>query len=74
AHISRGSKPMRECACRNHVRYSRDSPLPLQPGAVRVIACIEDPAVIDKILTHLNHRETASNISRSRKTPALAVL
>jgi len=23
-------------------------------GAVRIIACIEDPAVIDKILAHLN--------------------
>jgi hypothetical protein len=25
-------------------------------GAVKVIACIEDPAVIDKILTHLNEK------------------
>ena len=25
-------------------------------GAVKVIACIEDPAIIDKILTHLNEK------------------
>ncbi|MCP3869621.1 MAG: IS91 family transposase, partial [Gammaproteobacteria bacterium] len=25
-------------------------------GAVRVIACIEDPVVIDKILTHLDEK------------------
>jgi len=25
-------------------------------GAVRVIACIEDPVVIDKILTHLDKK------------------
>jgi hypothetical protein len=27
-------------------------------GAVRVIACIEDPLVIDKILTHLDKEAT----------------
>jgi len=25
-------------------------------GAVKVIACIEDPAIIDKILSHLNEK------------------
>ena len=28
-------------------------------GAVKVIACIEDPMVIDKILTHLNNKTPA---------------
>jgi hypothetical protein len=27
-------------------------------GAVRIIACIEDPVVIEKILTHLNKKDT----------------
>jgi hypothetical protein len=27
-------------------------------GAVKVIACIEDPVVIDKILTHLDKKAT----------------
>ena len=29
-------------------------------GAVKVIACIEDPVVIDKILTHLNEKAVAA--------------
>jgi hypothetical protein len=31
-------------------------------GAVKVIACIEDPVVIDKILTHLNEKAAAAGI------------
>jgi hypothetical protein len=27
---------------------------------VRIIACIEDPAVIEKILTHIERRDAAS--------------
>ena len=30
-------------------------------GAVKVIACIEDPLVINKILTHLNHQAYPNN-------------
>ena len=29
-------------------------------GTVRVIACIEDPAVIEKILTHIERPDVAS--------------
>jgi hypothetical protein len=29
-------------------------------GAVKVIACIEDPVVIEKILTHLNGKATSA--------------
>jgi hypothetical protein len=29
-------------------------------GAVKVIACIEDPVVIEKILTHLNEKATSA--------------
>jgi hypothetical protein len=33
-------------------------------GAVRIIACIEDPVVIEKILTHLDKRGTPTEIPR----------
>jgi hypothetical protein len=29
-------------------------------GAVKVIACIEDPVVIEKILTHLNEKAASA--------------
>jgi hypothetical protein len=32
-------------------------------GAVRIIACIEDPVVIEKILTHLHKKETSAQAS-----------
>jgi hypothetical protein len=32
-------------------------------GAVKIIACIEDPAVIEKILTHLDAKDTALDAS-----------
>ena len=31
-------------------------------GAVRIIACIEDPVVIEKILTHLDKKCTSTEI------------
>ncbi len=31
-------------------------------GAVRIIACIEDPEVIEKILTHLDAKGAARNL------------
>ncbi|UCC15288.1 MAG: hypothetical protein JSW21_04950 [Gammaproteobacteria bacterium] len=31
-------------------------------GAVRVIACIEGPAVVEKILAHIERRETTGAI------------
>lgn len=34
-------------------------------GAVRVIACIEDPLVIEKILTHIERRVAASAMPRA---------
>ena len=33
-------------------------------GAVRIIACIEDPAVIEKSLSHLDAKAPAPNASR----------
>ena len=33
-------------------------------GAVRIIACIEDPLVIEKILTHLDQKSTSIEASR----------
>lgn len=33
-------------------------------GALRIIACIEDPAVIKKILTHLNQKEACAESAR----------
>ena len=31
-------------------------------GAVKVIACVEDPVDIDKILTHLNEKATSAGM------------
>ena len=44
-------------------------------GAVKVIACIEDPVIIDKILTHLNEKAppVEAPLPKSR-APPLAVL
>jgi hypothetical protein len=42
-------------------------------GIVRVIACIEDPAVIEKILAHLQEKDTSvptSLLPESRAPPA----
>jgi hypothetical protein len=33
-------------------------------GAVRIIACIEDPLVIEKILTHLAHKDGSAPAPR----------
>ena len=33
-------------------------------GALRIIACIEDPAVIKKILTHLDKKDACTELSR----------
>jgi len=33
-------------------------------GAVRIIACIEDPVVIEKILTHLDEKGGAAEATR----------
>ena len=41
-------------------------------GAVKVIACIEEPVVIEKILTHLDEKrasEIVSRLSPSRAPP-----
>lgn len=37
------------------------SPLTFYRGAVRIIASIEDPAVIEKILAHIERRDAASS-------------
>ena len=44
-------------------------------GAARVIACIEDPVVIDKILTHLNLNTPAGQapLPHSRAPPQAAL-
>ena len=39
-------------------------------GAVRIIACIEDPAVIEKILAHLAKQDAATELSRLPETRA----
>jgi hypothetical protein len=39
-------------------------------GALRIIACIEDPVVIKKILTHLDSKDTSA--APSRLPPARA--
>ena len=42
-------------------------------GAMKVIACIEDPAVIQKILEHLKHKDQANEskvLPVSRGPPA----
>jgi len=45
-------------------------------GAIKVIACIEDPAVITKILEHLEQRtesaETSPNPARAPPAPSCA--
>ena len=44
-------------------------------GAVKVIACIEDPVVIEKILTHLNEKALplqAPPLPNSRAPPQAA--
>ena len=44
-------------------------------GAVRIIACIEDPAVIEKILAHLDAKAAAAQAARPpprRAPPALS--
>jgi hypothetical protein len=33
-------------------------------GAVRIIACIEDPVVIEKILTHMDAKVADSDVPR----------
>ncbi len=33
-------------------------------GQVKIIACIEDPVVIEKILTHIERKETSTGASR----------
>jgi hypothetical protein len=40
-------------------------------GAVKVIACIEDPVVIEKILTHLNEKaaSAATGLLPERRAP-----
>jgi 23S rRNA U2552 (ribose-2'-O)-methylase RlmE/FtsJ len=38
-------------------------------GAVRIIACIEDPQVIEKILAHLDKKTTDSPGWRGRRKP-----
>jgi hypothetical protein len=39
-------------------------------GAMRIIACIEDPAIIEKILTHLN--ANAAELDATRRPPVRA--
>jgi hypothetical protein len=39
-------------------------------GAVRIIACIEDPAVIEKILAHLDKQDAPPERSRLPETRA----
>ena len=38
-------------------------------GAVRIIASIEDPAVIEKILTHIERRDAASASPHAPRAP-----
>ena len=40
-------------------------------GAVRIIACIEDPDVIEKILTHLDAKGAEPEISSRRSAACL---
>jgi hypothetical protein len=37
--------------------------------ALRIIACIEDPAVIKKILTHLDNKDASASAGPSRLPP-----
>lgn len=41
----------------------RDPPCPECGGKLRVIACIEDPPLIAKILKHLHRREALAGIA-----------
>ena len=41
-----------------------DETCPACGGAVRIIACVENPDVIEKILTHLDAKATASEATR----------
>lgn len=46
-------------------------------GPVRIIACVEDPAVIEKILKHLKERSASTNIVRlppERAPPQIELL
>ena len=45
-------------------------------GAVRIIACIEDPVVIERILIHLDEKNTSAEVSRLPpcRAPPQAVL
>ena len=38
-------------------------------GAVKIIASIEDPVVIDKILSHLNGRDALRTTPRAERAP-----
>ena len=38
-------------------------------GALKIIACIEDPQVIAKILTHLERRDRASSTPHAPRAP-----
>jgi hypothetical protein len=45
-------------------------------GAVKIIACIEDPAVVEKILTHLNKQTACAKpapLHESRAPPPVCV-
>ena len=42
-------------------------------GAVKVIACIEDPVVIEKILTHLNEKAASAGTGPVARKPGTAV-
>ena len=37
-------------------------------GALRIIACVEDPEVIEKILNHLNEKSTRVDSNRLPET------
>ena len=39
-------------------------------GVMKVIGCIEDPLVIDKILDHLKHKAETRALAQSRAPPA----
>ena len=50
--------------CRKRVFGIDIESCPACGGAVRIIACIEDPAVIEKILTHLDVKAANSEVPR----------
>ena len=41
-------------------------------GALRITACIEDPQVIEKILTHLDKKDACASAEPSRLPPCRA--